>query len=269
MSAPPAPSSGVVPLQSERVAETERPSSALAQGRLWTAYLIVFLSSACTLVLEIVAGRILAPYVGVSLYTWTSIIGVVLAGITVGNYLGGVLADRRPRRTTLGWLLLASGVASLAVLVLVALVAPTPITGVPLMLRILILATVIFFLPAAILGMISPVVVRLSLDDLTRAGHTVGKIYACSALGSIFGTFITGYVLIAWLGTRTIVLGVGLVLVLMAVLFGGFSRPAWRRVAIAVAFAAAVFGLNAKGMLAGACNIVGSSHFCIQHRDGE
>ena len=52
-------------------------------------YLIVFMASACTLILEIVAGRLLAPHLGVSLYTWTTIIGVVLAGISIGNFLGG------------------------------------------------------------------------------------------------------------------------------------------------------------------------------------
>jgi spermidine synthase len=240
----------------------------LAHGRLWTAYLIVFVSSACTLVLELVAGRLLAPYVGVSLYTWTSIIGVVLAGITVGNFLGGVLADRRPERTTLGALLLASGAASLAVLVLVGLLAPVAGSGWPLVLRILALAT-IFLLPSAILGMVSPVVVRLSLDDLSRAGHTVGKIYACSALGSIVGTFATGYWLIAAFGTRAIILGVGLVLVLMALAFGGFWRPGRRPLVIAAATAGAVLLLQVTGLLVGSCNVAESSYYCIQVRDGE
>ncbi len=63
---------------------------------LWQPDLIVFVSSGCIMILELVAGRIVAPYVGVSLYTWTGIIGVVLAGISLGNYLGGWLADRRP-----------------------------------------------------------------------------------------------------------------------------------------------------------------------------
>jgi spermidine synthase len=240
----------------------------LTHGRLWTAYLIVFVSSACTLVLELVAGRLLAPYVGVSLYTWTSIIGVVLAGITVGNFLGGVLADRRPERTTLGALLLASGAASLAVLVLVGLLAPVAGSGWPLVLRILALAT-IFLLPSAILGMVSPVVVRLSLDDLSRAGHTVGKIYACSALGSIVGTFATGYWLIAAFGTRAIILGVGLVLVLMALAFGGFWRPGRRPLVIAAATAGAVLLLQVTGLLVGSCNVAESSYYCIQVRDGE
>ncbi len=241
----------------------------LVHGRLWVAYLVVFVSSACTLVLELVAGRVLAPYVGVSLYTWTSVIGVVLAGITIGNYLGGILADRRPRRTTLGALLLAGGAASLAVLVLAAVVAPAPLGGLPLMLRILLLATAIFFVPSAILGMISPVVVRLSLDDLSRAGHTVGKIYACSALGSILGTFATGFVLIALFGTRAIILGVGVVLVLLAIACGDLWRPAWRPAAIALVLALAIFGLSARGLLASPCNVAESSYYCIQYRDGE
>ena len=63
-------------------------------------YLIVFSASACGLIIEIVAARILAPSIGVSLFTWTSIIGIVLAGISVGNYLGGIIADRRPYPTT-------------------------------------------------------------------------------------------------------------------------------------------------------------------------
>ncbi len=67
--------------------------------------IVVFIASFCTMVIELVAGRIMAPYVGVSLYTWTSIIGVVLAGIGIGVYVGGILADRFPTPKTLGWLL--------------------------------------------------------------------------------------------------------------------------------------------------------------------
>ena len=85
-------------------------------------YLIVFAASACSLILEIVAGRILAPVIGVSLYTWTSIIGVVLAGISAGNYLGGLTADRFPSRVTLGFILLGSGVFAIVILPLIGLV---------------------------------------------------------------------------------------------------------------------------------------------------
>ncbi|HSR11248.1 MAG TPA: fused MFS/spermidine synthase, partial [Thermodesulfobacteriota bacterium] len=167
------------------------------------AVLVVFIASFCTMVIELVAGRIMAPYVGVSLYTWTSIIGVVLAGISIGAYLGGMLADRYPKPKTLGWLLFVSGAAALSI---------SPLAGVvglwrpdtTLMLRILAITAVIFFVPSCLLGMISPVVVRLSLDRLERSGKVVGKIYAFSTLGSILGTFATGFFLISWMGTRNI-----------------------------------------------------------------
>ena len=80
--------------------------------------IIVFLASFCTLMIEIVAGRILAPHIGVSLYTWTSIIGVVLAGISLGNFLGGRLADRRASREVLGLILLVGSLSTVATLVL-------------------------------------------------------------------------------------------------------------------------------------------------------
>ena len=70
--------------------------SVIVKREVVGAAAVVFIASFCLLVIELVAGRILAPYVGVSLYTWTSIIGVVLAGISVGAYLGGLLADRHP-----------------------------------------------------------------------------------------------------------------------------------------------------------------------------
>jgi spermidine synthase/MFS family permease len=204
------------------------------------AYSVVFLSSGCSLILEIVAGRILAPYIGVSLYTWTSIIGVVLAGISLGNYVGGHIADRWSSQRTLGIILLAGGLASLLVLPLTLVAGDSNILrvnctgGSPLgalctpqlaiMVKIILLTTLIFFLPSFILGMVSPVVVRLSLSNLATSGNTVGRIYAFSTLGSIVGTFLTGFWLIPAFGTREIVLGVGLLLVIMAVLLGNLWR---------------------------------------------
>src|SRR3954469_5785540 len=108
------------------MADVERLGSRGAQLSRPVAYLVVFVASCCTLILELVAGRILAPYIGVSLYTWTSIIGVVLAGISLGNYLGGRIADRWPFRSTLGVLLTAGGLASLAILPLINIA-----TGIP------------------------------------------------------------------------------------------------------------------------------------------
>lgn len=192
------------------------------------AALVVFIASFCTLVVELVAGRVLAPYVGVSLYTWTSIIGVVLAGISAGAYAGGRLADRRPAPSTLGWLLLASGLTAM-------LIAPaTQFLGghdgvltsmgvaTTLLSRVVVLSFLLFFLPSFFLGMISPVAVKLAVGDLATAGSVVGKIYAFSTLGSIAGTFLTGFVFVARFGTKATLIGVGVALIASAFLFGGF-----------------------------------------------
>jgi spermidine synthase len=205
---------------------------------------VAFIASFCTLVIELVANRILAPYVGVSLYSWTSIIGVVLAGISVGAYLGGLLADRFPRPSTLGWLLFFSGLTALAIPLLADTVGdggflknPVGDFRTSLMLRVLITTAVIFFIPALILGMISPVVVKLTVNDLEKTGNTVGKIYAFSTVGSILGTFATGFFLIEALGTRTLLYSVGAVLIICAPIFGGLlaGRRGGAREAVVVA----------------------------------
>ncbi|MHB0868146.1 MAG: fused MFS/spermidine synthase [Chloroflexota bacterium] len=198
----------------------------LGRKTVWTSYFIVFVASACGMTIELVAGRIMAPFIGVSLYTWTSIIGVVLAGMSLGNYLGGRIADRAPSARTLGVLFLLSGLASLSILAMIGFVGSKSLNlSMPLMAKIAVLTTIVFFLPSLLIGTISPVVVKLTLKDLNETGSTVGKIYAWSTAGSIVGTFATGFVLISWFGTRMIVAGVAAVLVVMGIGFGKL----WKR----------------------------------------
>jgi spermidine synthase len=193
------------------------------QREVIKANIVVFIASFCTLVIELVAGRMMAPYVGVSLYTWTSIIGVVLAGISIGAYLGGRIADRYPRSSTLGWLLFLSGLGAFSISPLTNLIGEAQFHT-SLMTRILIITTLIFFVPSCLLGMISPVVVKLTLKNLEKTGNVVGKIYAFSTLGSILGTFATGFFLISWMGTRYILLTMGIILIISALIFGGFFK---------------------------------------------
>ena len=110
--------------------------------------LIAFISSFCTLVLELIAGRIMAPYIGVSLYTWTSVIGVVLAGMSAGNFFGGALA-------------------SLSILVITERINGVTF-GLSFLPRIVFSIALIFFVPSFILGMVSPVVIKLDGPFLTR-----------------------------------------------------------------------------------------------------
>ena len=161
----------------------------------------------------------MAPYIGVSLYTWTSVIGVILAGISIGNFLGGRLADRYPGPSVLGLTLVAASLTSFVTLGLVS-VLPQFTLWMPLVPRILVLTTVIFFLPGCILGMITPLVVKQALTDLGHAGGLVGRVYAISTAGSLVGVYLTGFVLIAHFGTRLIVVMVAAVLLLLGALLG-------------------------------------------------
>lgn len=195
------------------------------------AYFVTFTASFCMMVIELVAGRILAPYIGQHLYSWTSIIGVCLAGISVGAWLGGMLADKFPRRATLGWFLFLAGLFSLAIPFLTDQICSTDFfylikkNSVSLMMRIVIYTATIFLPATLVLGMISPMVIKLIIRDLTNAGSVVGRIYSFSTVGSILGTFATGFFLIEEFGTRLLLYAVGAVLIVMAPLAGGlFSR---------------------------------------------
>ena len=238
----------------------------------WQAYLLAFMASACSLIIELVAGRIMAPLIGVSLYTWTSIIGVVLAGISLGNFIGGKLADRFASRRTLGGLFLVSGLAALSVLYTAhALSGYKGPASLPLMLRIVVLTGAIFFLPSLTLGTISPLLVKLTLRDLNRSGDVVGKLYAVSTAGSIVGTFATGFYLVSLLGTRQIMLGVSLMCFLLALLFGDWSWRASARARLAsslLLLAAGVAGywLVRHATLTSDC-LRETNYYCIKVQD--
>jgi len=111
----------------------------------WLAVLIVFLSSGAIMVLELVAGRLMAPILGVSLYTWTSIIGVILAGISLGNFTGGLLADRFASRGTLSALFILAAMASASILWTVELTRSVTDLDLPVMIQVLLAFAIAFF----------------------------------------------------------------------------------------------------------------------------
>jgi spermidine synthase len=186
---------------------------------LWKANFIAFISSFCVMVIELIASRILAPYIGVSLYTWTSIIGIILAGIALGNYIGGKLADRYASSHVLMAIFFAGSLMTIAILPSTKLVASSELfSNLPMMVAFVLKTTCIFFVPAIILSMVSPLVIKLTLADLGKTGGVVGTIYACSTAGAILGTFMTGFYLILWFGTRMIVWWIAAVLIFTGIL---------------------------------------------------
>lgn len=215
--------SGLAHQQSE-AASISTTEEAREETSLWHVYLphaLIFFSSACIMVVELVAGRMIARHLGSSLYTWTSIIGVVLAGMSVGNMLGGRLADRRAPRSYLGLLFMAASVSCLLALYLNALFANHPLlpsSSWPL--RVFLTVITIFFLPAVVLGTISPATAKMALERSTTLGRTIGSVYAWGALGSIVGTLATGFWLIAMLGVQGVVLTTACALALVGLLLG-------------------------------------------------
>jgi len=161
----------------------------------------VFVASACVMMMEMAAGRIISRQLGQSLYTWTSVIGVVLAGLSLGNWIGGRLADRPGGARRISLLMVLASVVCLLIPALVRWpltwswlwVKPWPV-------RIFIQTLLAFFPSAAVFGLLTPLVLRAALP-IERPGRVIGLIYAAGAVGSIAGTFLAGFWLIASLGT--------------------------------------------------------------------
>jgi len=132
--------------------------------------------------------------------------------------------------------------------------------------RIVFLTAALFFVPSAVLGMVTPLVVKLNLRDLDHAGDVVGKIYAISTAGAIFGVFITGFVLVQWLGTRQTILLVALILVGMSLAFGGLWRVRMPTMPMIVLFVGIGGFSSISGDLNSGC-LKESNYFCIQVTD--
>ncbi len=175
-----------------------------------------FLAGAVLLGVEIAASRVLAPFFGNSLFVWGALIGVVLAGLAVGYWVGGTLADRFPRPELLvtAIVLGAAGVLAIPFLdqtVLEAVVGwdPGPRAN-PLLASVL-----LFGAPSVVLASVTPIAVRLSSREVARFGRTAGRLFSVSTVGSIAGTFATAFWLVPDLGTDQ-VLGVGAAVLFVA-----------------------------------------------------
>jgi spermidine synthase len=231
-----------------------------------------FVASLAFMALEMVAGRLVTRHLGSSIYGWTSVIGVLLGGLSLGNWLGGKVADHVRRESQASWLFLAASVLTLSVLametpphwfakhvldgsegsVLSEAITRTKVTlprgwVIPLdwWARVLLVTTAVFFLPSVAMGTVSPVVAKLAVERLRRSkrtGTAIGQVYAWGMVGSILGTFLTGFVLIDVLGTKGVLLLLGTVLAFAATMLGSVWHAAWAGIPLGLCVIAFVPG---------------------------
>lgn len=190
---------------------------------------IVFVSGCITMVVELIASRVLAPYFGTSVVIWTSIIAVLLGALSIGYWLGGILsAKMKPTQLNLvvagafavaGITLVFTNTFRDAFLPILALAIPDISIG------SIVATTLLFIVPVLALGMISPVCVSWGIFERTdkESATFIGRMYAIGTIGSILGTFLGGYFLISFMSTSTILYVCSILLLLMSLLVGGKS----------------------------------------------
>ncbi|MDX1422980.1 MAG: fused MFS/spermidine synthase [Kiloniellales bacterium] len=232
----------------------------------------LFVASAGGLVIEITAGRLLAPYVGMTLYSWTAVIAVVLAGLSAGHWAGGYIAERPigRQRAGLSFAFFGAAVSSLASLAILNVLAkPLLESGGHAFVTLGVLTGAAFFLPAFFSGVPGPVLTRLAIAGAPeRAGRILGQMFAVGALGAIAGTLASGFLFIAWIGSRNTMIAVAALFLLCGLLFrfplGRISRL--DRVALSglVAAAAAVtaWGVSSSAFVS-ACDRESPYH-CVR-----
>lgn len=230
-------------------------------------YMLLFVSSACLMTVELVAGRIIAPFLGVSLYTWTGIIGACLTGMSFGHLGGGWLADRGDPRRWLPRMFFAA--ATLTALLVAARPALGQLTdtmrtmGVPPLVGIFAVSTLFFGMPCLFLAAVSPLVYKLALQEQQRVGGTVGRLAASGVAGSIVGTYATGFWLVPAFGTRAILIGITVVLAALGA-YTMVASSVRRTVTLSVVLALLAGAGWPAAVKAGSPCMVESAYYCIR-----
>lgn len=195
----------------------------------WAIYLTVFASSMAIMFLQLVAGRVIAQYLGQSLFTWTGIIATTLAGIALGNHIGGILADRFLNHRVIPIQFFLSSISILLISYGNHLLGNFGLLlNLPWEWRIFIHIFLLFITPFLLLGTISPVLTHLLIQISSNAGTCVGIFFAFSLLGSLIGTFVTGYILLAYFSYTTLLVISSTILLFISVAYfvgGSISRP--------------------------------------------
>ena len=212
-----------------------------ARGHRFGLLLSVALAGMAVLIVEITAIRMLAPFFGNSIFTISSVIGIILAALGLGYYLGGSLADRKPSTTWFFSLIVIAGFSVLLLQFLNAILLPGIAYKLSLIDGPLVVSLLMFFLPAMFLAMLSPFAITLlhARETGKGVGNASGLVFFWSTLGSIAGSLATGFLLIPHWGIGNIVAGTGSGLVLL----GGAGLLATRKLPKILPLGLALLGL--------------------------
>lgn len=162
----------------------------------------IFVCGAVVMIFELVGSRILGPFFGTSIFVWTSLIGIVLGSLSLGYYLGGKLSDNNPRTKILSEIVFLAAFSIALSFIIKDRYLIFLQNILPDIRSSSLIASLTIFSPASVLlGMVSPYAAKLKLDKLDYSGTTIGKLYAISTTGSIFGTFLSGFFLVPYFGT--------------------------------------------------------------------
>jgi len=167
---------------------------------------------------EILGSRVLAPNFGSSVFVWGSLISVFLAGLSAGYYLGGRLADINPSSRKLSLIIIAPGLLLLTFPLYSAPVSDWIfMQDLGVRMSPLLASSALFLIPSVFLGIVSPYTAKLMICSLHTSGKTIGMLYALSTFGSIIGTLITSFYLIALAGVNALIMGQGVLLIALAI----------------------------------------------------
>lgn len=194
------------------------------------------------MVFELAAARILAPSIGSSTYIWTSVIGVIIAALSLGYYAGGRIADSRKREVDLGWLHLFTAVAVVFVLVSYIPVIDWAVESFDDPRIQGVFASLVLFAPASfLLGALSPYLAKLNVTSLSSSGSAVASLSALNSVGGIVGTFLAGFVLFGLIGSRETMILVTVVLIALS--WMTIPKQSWKARAAVTAGLLAIIAL--------------------------
>ena len=191
----------------------------------FTLEVVVFICGAVVMAYEIIGSRMLGPYVGTSMFVWTSIIGVILLSLSVGYMWGGRIADKKPRADILSVYIFIAGLFIILSTFIKDLLLDFLLSSISNVKIVSIVSSLLLFtIPSILLGMVSPFAARIKMKTIEKSGSTVGNLYAISTVGSIIGVFLAGFYFIPTFKITSILLLLAIALIGTSLFLNGMYR---------------------------------------------